>query len=148
MRFSEDTGRMLENSVAIELKRRGFALYYLKDRNGREVDFVLQKSDSVAGLVQACAHPDDPMVRQREEEPLDNALKHFKLKEGVIVTLDYAQTKTIDGKKISYVPAYKWFCGDPVRLSVLCKSLEPDPEQQAQKQDRPCCDDVARRILL
>ncbi|MFH1200243.1 MAG: ATP-binding protein [Candidatus Micrarchaeota archaeon] len=110
VRFSEDTGRMLENSVAVELKRRGFTVYYLKDSKGREVDFVLQKSDSVAGLVQACAHPDDPMVRSREEEPLVAALGHFKLKEGVIVTLDYSQDKTIGGKKISYVPAYKWFC--------------------------------------
>ena len=110
VRFSEDTGRMLENSVAVELKRRGYALYYLKDRKGREVDFVLQKSDSVAGLVQACAHPDDPMVRSREEEPLVSALKQFKLKEGVIVTLDYSQVKSVGGKRIFYVPAYKWFC--------------------------------------
>ena len=109
VRFSEDTGRMLENSVAVELKRRGFTLYYFKDSHEKEVDFVLQKSDSVVGLVQVCAYPDNPLVREREEEPLVAALELFKFKEGVIVTLDYSETKMVNGKKISYVPAYRWF---------------------------------------
>jgi len=109
VRFSEDSGRMLENSVAVELKRRGFSPYYLKNQKGKEVDFVLQKSDFVAGVVQVCAHPDDLLVRMREEEPLIGAMAHFKLKEGVIVTLDYSESKTVGGRKITYIPAYRWF---------------------------------------
>lgn len=109
VRFSEDKGRMLENSVAVELKRRGFVLNYLKDDKRKEVDFVLQKSDAVVGLVQVCAYPDDALVKAREEEPLVAALAKFKLKEGIIVTLEHSETKTIEGKKIAYVPAYKWF---------------------------------------
>jgi len=109
VRFSEDKGRMLENSVAIELKRRGYLLYYLKDEKKQEVDFILQKADAIVGPVQVCAYPEDAIVRSREEEPLVAALEQFKLKEGVIVTMDYSETKTIKGKKIAYVPAHKWF---------------------------------------
>jgi len=41
-KISENYGRMLENLVAIELKRRGKEVYHYK-ANDREVDFVVKK---------------------------------------------------------------------------------------------------------
>jgi len=46
-RFSEDAGRLMENVVAVELMRRKTAspvreVYYWKDKQQSEVDFVLK----------------------------------------------------------------------------------------------------------
>ena len=40
LRFSEDIGRLAENAVFIELKRRGKEVYYWKNKAGKEIDFL------------------------------------------------------------------------------------------------------------
>ena len=36
------------------------------------------------------------------------ALIHFKLKEGTIITNDYEAEEIIEGKKVTYIPLWKW----------------------------------------
>jgi predicted AAA+ superfamily ATPase len=51
-RFSEDTERLVENMVFMELKRRGKEIYYWSGKG--EVDFVLIEGLHVNELIQVC----------------------------------------------------------------------------------------------
>ena len=48
--FSPDLGRKAENAVAIELKRRGFELFYWKGSKGAEVDFVARRGAEITPI--------------------------------------------------------------------------------------------------
>ena len=50
-RFSNDIGRMYENVVAIDLKRRGNEIYYWKNPQHEEVDFVIREGKAEKTLL-------------------------------------------------------------------------------------------------
>ena len=64
-KFSKDLGRIYENVVAIELKRKGEEAYYWKNVQHEEVDFVIKK-DKVKQLIQVCYDMDDLNTKKRE----------------------------------------------------------------------------------
>ncbi len=57
--FSENSGRLLEDLIFVELLRRGYkpglSLFYYQTRNGKEVDFVLRRGTKTEKLIQVCA---------------------------------------------------------------------------------------------
>lgn len=110
---SENSGKLLENVVAIELKRRavarpGMEIYYWRDYTGREVDFVLKEGFEVKRLIQACSDVKEEKTRKRETDSLVKALEQFKLKEGLIITEETEGEEKIGSRKIRYVPLWKW----------------------------------------
>jgi predicted AAA+ superfamily ATPase len=86
IRFSatEDQGRLLENAVFMELKRRGYDPFYFKER--QECDFVLRDGTQSIAAVQACWALTSARVREREVGGLEEALDRLRLKEGWIIT--------------------------------------------------------------
>ncbi len=111
-RFSQDYGRLAENLVFVELKRRGSAnpfqeLYYWQGE-GCEVDFVIKEGLKIKQLIQVCWDIADDKTNGREMNGLVDAMKEFKLKEGVIITEDAEGTEIVDGMKINYLPLWKW----------------------------------------
>jgi len=38
--------------------------------------------------------------------------KKFNLKEGVIITQDYEKEEKVEGRKIKYIPLWKWLIKD------------------------------------
>jgi hypothetical protein len=111
-----DLGRSYENAVAVHLKRQeaegGFRVYYWKNAQGEEVDFVVYRNRSVSRLIQVCADLREPKVREREVRALLKASKELKCKELLVVTADYeAEEKAewfgIKGK-VKFVPLWKW----------------------------------------
>jgi len=56
---SENLGRLMENLVVIGLKRRNKEIYYWRDHQHREVDFVVKEGLKVKELVQVCYDLDD-----------------------------------------------------------------------------------------
>jgi len=111
-RFSEDIGRLYENVVFIELKRRTaqdvlFDVYYWRDYQHREVDFVVKEGLNVKQLIQVCYDLNEDNKR-REVNNLILALKSFQLKEGFVITNDYEGEEKIKGKKIKFIPLWKW----------------------------------------
>jgi hypothetical protein len=107
-KFSEDIGRLTENVVFIELKRRNKDVYYWKDKSGREVDFIVKDGLKIKKLIQVCWNVEDIKTREREVKSLLEAMKEFKLKQGLIITEDYENEKKIEGKKIKFIPLWKW----------------------------------------
>jgi hypothetical protein len=108
LRFSEDIGRLVENIVFIELKRRGKEVYYWKDERQREVDFVIKEGLKPNLIMQVCWDIRDEETKKREVKALVSGLKELKLKEGLVITEDFEDEEKIDGKLIRYKPLWQW----------------------------------------
>ena len=104
-KFSEDTGKLMENLSYIELKRRGKRIYYHKKKN--ECDFIVQEKNRIAAAIQVTKELNEDNA-QREESGLLEAMETYGLKEGLILTTDQEETKTMGNKKIRIMPIWKW----------------------------------------
>ncbi|MDP2385094.1 MAG: ATP-binding protein [Bacteroidota bacterium] len=103
--FSEDFGHKLENLVYLHLRRKHKELYFFKDKG--ECDFVVFEKNEVQQLIQVCLEVNDENF-EREKNGLIEALRFFKKKEGVIVTMNQSDEFNIEGCKIKLVPAYEF----------------------------------------
>ncbi|VVB93601.1 AAA domain protein [uncultured archaeon] len=106
-RSTPDTGRLVENIVYLELKRRGKEIYYWKGKG--EVDFLLKEGLEIRELIQVCWNADDEDTKSREVKALIEAMKEFNFKKnGLIITDDFDSEEISDGKKIIFMPLWKW----------------------------------------
>ncbi|MCK4575858.1 ATP-binding protein, partial [candidate division WOR-3 bacterium] len=103
-----DTGRLYENLVFDELKQRGKEIYYYKDKTGKEVDFVIREGKKVKECIQVCLSPEEETTFQRETENLSKAMDEFKLNKGVIITENREDKIEVSGKRIEFIPLWKW----------------------------------------
>lgn len=103
--FSEDIGRIYENIVFIELKRRKKNIYYWKDKN--ECDFLIKEKNKIKQSIQVCYNLNKEN-KEREINGLLESINKFNLKEGLVITEDYEGEEKIKGKKIKFVPLWKW----------------------------------------
>ena len=94
-----------QNAVFINLKAKGNSIYYYS--NARECDFVIQEKSKITKAIQITAELNSNN-RTREIEGLLEALNKFKLKNGLILTLDQKETIKIENKVIEVEPAWKW----------------------------------------
>jgi predicted AAA+ superfamily ATPase len=83
--FSANRGKMLENLVAIELRRRGKEFFYF--RNKGECDFVLVEGSRPVSAIQVCWEIND-QNRKRETAGLREALAELGLQDGNILSFD------------------------------------------------------------
>ena len=118
--FSEDKGKMLENMVFINLRRNYNELFYFQDKN--ECDFVIKNRGRIIRAIQVCYDLNDDN-QDREINGLLEAMKKFKLKEGLILTYDQEDEFEVDTqgghknlqagkKKIIVKPVWKWLLED------------------------------------
>ncbi|HLC79071.1 MAG TPA: ATP-binding protein [archaeon] len=114
--ISKNQGRVYENIVCIELLREkaknpGLEVYYWKNHQQNEVDFVTKEGSKVKELIQVCYNPIDEIVRERETKPLIKAAQELKCKNLRIITSDYEATHKKGKYKIQYTPLWKWLLG-------------------------------------
>ena len=116
-RLSENIGRIMENIVAIELLRRksywypGMEIFYWKDHQGREVDFLIKEGTSVKELIQVTYASGRDEVERRELKSLVKAGNELKCKDLLLITWDYEDEIKMDGKTIRCIPLWKWLLG-------------------------------------
>ncbi|MBI5222570.1 MAG: ATP-binding protein [Candidatus Magasanikbacteria bacterium] len=106
---SEDKGRLLENLVFIELKRRGCEIYYFK--NKKECDFLIKEKNKITAAVQVTAHLGNEN-QEREMGGLLEAIKTNHLKKGLILTTNQEKTIKQKGGVIEVKPLWKWLIGN------------------------------------
>ena len=99
-------GRMLENIVFIELKRRGNEIYYHKEK--KECDFIIKNGLAIEAAYQVCAEWTDEKVKEREISGLCEALEAYNLVEGWILTDDKEETFQVNNRTIHIFPIWKW----------------------------------------
>jgi predicted AAA+ superfamily ATPase len=108
--FSANSGRLLENSVAIELKRRatqdGSEVFYWDDYTN-ECDFIIKSGRRVTAALQVCYELTDA-TKPRELAGLMKAMTEFKLPEGFIITMNRKDEEKIAGKWVRTIPFYVW----------------------------------------
>lgn len=103
--FSKDSGRMLENMVFLELRKKYKQIYYYKEQI--ECDFVVKEKDTIAMAIQVCYEIHDEN-QNREVNGLLAALNQFNLDTGQIVTFEQDDELIIEGKTIQIVSLLKW----------------------------------------
>ena len=121
---SPDFGKLYENAVAIELKKiemDGKAqIYYWKNSQQEEVDFVVKKGTKIKKLIQVC-YKYNSKTKDREIRALIKASTELKCKDLVLITeskegyedFEWFNTK----RKIQYIPLWKWIL-DSKKLSA------------------------------
>ncbi len=115
-KFSQDKGRLIENIVGIELLRRfsmhrKTSVYYWKDYQQREVDFVVKEGLNVKQLIQVTYASAMDEVNNREIKSLLKASELFKCKDLLVITWDYEAEEEIKNKKIRFTPLWNWLLG-------------------------------------
>jgi predicted AAA+ superfamily ATPase len=103
--FSKNTGRLLENIVFLELKRKNKDVYYYKNKN--ECDFVITDNRTITQAIQVTQEINDTN-KEREIKGLFEVLKKFHLPHGLILTYDQEEEIIYQKKKIVIQPIWKW----------------------------------------
>jgi len=102
---SEDTGRLLENVVFLELKRRGSDVFYFAGK--RECDFIAKSVDNKFTALQVTLEL-NAQNTEREIEGLIEACGHLTIKEGTILTHDEEKELKTGRIKMHIMPVWKW----------------------------------------
>jgi predicted AAA+ superfamily ATPase len=105
-------GRLMENVVFLELKRRESlgkitSIFYYKE-NGNEVDFVIKEGIRANQLIQVTYANSKDEIDKREIRALLKASQQLKCKNLLCLTWDYEAEERHKGKKIKFVPLWKW----------------------------------------
>ncbi|KAA0008565.1 MAG: ATP-binding protein [Thermoplasmata archaeon] len=107
-----EMGKLMENFVFLELVKRGFEpnreIFYWKDYQQREVDFVLKKGSKAKQLVQVTYASERDEIGNREIKSLLKAGELLKCKNLICITWDYEEEKVTGKRKIRFIPLWKW----------------------------------------
>ena len=114
--FSQNLGRLYENLVAIELKKQEIDgkinLYYWKNPQQEEVDFVVKEGIKIKQLIQVCYNLENNDTKSREIRALLKAGEELRCKNLVIITSDKEEEENVEWfgikGKIKFVPLWKW----------------------------------------
>lgn len=107
----KDMGKLFENAVFLELKRRMQPveeINYWKDKDGKEVDFIIRKGLKVKSVMQVVYNLEGEKTKEREVSGLISCAKELRIKEGLIITKDFNDAQVIEGVKIKFIPLWKW----------------------------------------
>ncbi|MCP5046278.1 MAG: ATP-binding protein [bacterium] len=100
----DDSARVLENIVYIELLRRHYRPHYFAGAN--ECDFMAV-NDDFTRIIQV-TYTMEPGNRERELNGIVEAARAARLKEGYILTYNEEDELLIEGINIKIIPTWKW----------------------------------------
>jgi len=108
--FSRNIGRLMENAVAVELQRisNGNEIYYWKDHQQNEVDFVVKSGNKIKQLIQVTYVFRREEVEEKEISSLLKAGTALKCNNLAVITWDYESSERRNGRSITYIPLWKW----------------------------------------
>jgi predicted AAA+ superfamily ATPase len=117
---SPNYGRLFENCVAVHLKRldidKKIELYYWRNQQGEEVDFLIKKGTEIVELIQACYSLENEKTHSREIRALLKGGKELGCDKMTILNLREEKEETHEwfGNKstITYKPLSKWLLAD------------------------------------
>jgi len=111
-KFMNNYGRLYENLVAVELKRRKEEIFYWKNTEKEEVDFVIKRDTKIYQLIQVCYDITDHETKRREIRALLKASKELKCNNLLIINQYYLEEENLEWfgikRKIKFIPLWKW----------------------------------------
>lgn len=114
--MSANFGVLFENAAACELLRRSYktdsSIYYYKNAQQEEVDFVVKRGNSVEQLIQVCYDISNPDTYKREIRALLKAGSELRCNDLLIINSDIEKTEDAEwfGAKgrVKFIPMWKW----------------------------------------
>jgi len=106
-----DKGRIYENLVYIELKRRiqgQCDICYWKNKEGLETDFIIKQGSNIKEIIQVVYDLEKNDTRKRETNGIVECAKEFNIHKGTIITNTVTETQTIQNIKITFIPLIQW----------------------------------------
>jgi uncharacterized protein len=103
--FSGDLGKLLENNIFLQLKRKHEQLFYFQKKG--ECDFLVKERNKITKAIQVCYNLSEEN-KKREINGLIEAMTEFNLNEGLILTYEQEDEIIVENKKILVKPAWKW----------------------------------------
>lgn len=99
-KFSKDEGKLVENLIFIDLKRKGYEFYYWKNKG--EIDFVIKNRNRNLTIINVTY---DNEVKKREIDILlEFKKKYKKIDKLILLTKDLEKKE----KGIGFTPLWKW----------------------------------------
>ena len=104
--FSGNKGKLIENAVYLQLRRKRQDIYYYKTVQDYEVDFFLPKENA---FIQVSQHFGLPETQERELRAIAIAVQEQKKAATyIVITESDKQTLNREGLRIQVVPLYEW----------------------------------------
>jgi len=111
-KFSENKGKILENVIAIELQRRkqinNTEVYYWKDAQHNEVDFVIKDKAKIIQLIQSTYINNKQEFKEDRLKSLLKSGEELKCNNLMIITWNYESEEKIGEKLVKFIPVWKW----------------------------------------
>lgn len=101
---SEDKGRILENIVFLELRKKAEDIFYFSEKG--ECDFVVKNGKDLFPI-QVCFELNEKN-KKREIEGLVECCRWLDKDEGIILTNDQEEKIKAEGISIKILPVWKW----------------------------------------
>lgn len=105
-RLSPDKGKLLENLIFIELKRRFDEIYFYKTKNNYEIDFIV-KNESYQ-IIQVCYDISSQSTFKREIRAIQTAMDELNINTALLLTYNTRETFNFDNKLVKIVPVWEW----------------------------------------
>lgn len=113
---SPDYGKLMENLVAVELKKRSlqqnFQFFFWKTRDQEEVDFVIFSQLHITQLIQVSFSLTQKTTMQREIRSLLKASKTFNCQNLLVITENFESIEPSEwfgtSGVINFIPLWKW----------------------------------------
>lgn len=114
--LSPDFGKLYENCVAIQLKKQELRgehqIYFWKDSQQKEVDFVIKAGLKISKLIQVCHAWNDPKTQEREVHSLLKASQELHCNNLYVITKDKESEEQVEWfglkGKVKFIPLWKW----------------------------------------
>lgn len=104
---TRDRGKLIENAVFIELKRRGREIYFYSQPT-YEIDFLVKEGRMIKQLIQVCFSVADRDTKKREVKALLRASDKLNCNDLTIITWDEETEELVNSKRIRFIPLWKW----------------------------------------
>jgi predicted AAA+ superfamily ATPase len=111
-----DWGKLYENAVFLELKRRLKAqeICYWRNKAGEEVDFIIKRGRDVDEAYQVVYDLSRNETERREVAGLTSCINELKPSLSLILTKDVSETRKINSDKVRFKPLLDWLLENPV----------------------------------
>jgi predicted AAA+ superfamily ATPase len=120
--MAKNKGRLYENSVAIELKRRYETFCYWENARNQEVDFVVIGKNKVSQIIQVCYDLSNFETKKREIISALHASKELNCKDIIIINESIEEKKAESWfgitRNIKYIPLWKFLTQDNIRGAI------------------------------
>jgi predicted AAA+ superfamily ATPase len=103
-------GNDLETIIYLELKRRGYKVYYYKTSNNLECDFLLEDENKLKTLIQVTTSLKDEKTKKRELRSFSRTISELQLKdvECQLICEDNSNSEVYDNVEIQIINIKEW----------------------------------------